>query len=51
MQAECRDPDAAVVMQRCGDEAIECPGLHHLWQTKKELPTHYDKSISRGNDT
>ena len=33
-----RDPDEAIVMQRCGDEATECLGLDHPGQNKKERP-------------
>ena len=42
----CSDPDEAVVMQRCSDEAMECPGLEHPGQNKKE-PRKQDDSIIR----
>ena len=28
-------------MQRCGEEAMECPGMDHSEQNKKKRPTHY----------
>ena len=37
---------AGVVMQRSGDEAMQCPGLDHPGKHKKEWPKH-DESINR----
>ena len=34
-------------MQRCGDEAMECPGEDHLGQSKKERPQQNDSKMRR----
>ena len=41
----CWDPEEAVVMQRCGDEAMQCPGLDLPGQNKKARPKQDDSII------
>ena len=39
-----RDPDEAVVMQRCSDKAMECPGLDHPGQNQTRSPKQGDSN-------
>ena len=41
----CRDWDVARVEQRCGDQAMEFPGLDHPGQNRKERRKQNDRNI------